>query len=72
MRLIYGRFLGKILLIHHIQRTFGEWLNNEITLDPQFYQKIFFINEAHFWLNDYVNKQYRRIWSEEHDNEEDG
>ncbi|GFU86444.1 uncharacterized protein TNCV_1417961 [Trichonephila clavipes] len=31
---------------------------------PDFHKRIFFSDEAHFWLNDYVNKQNCRIWSE--------
>ncbi|GFT40405.1 putative DD41D transposase [Trichonephila clavipes] len=29
-----------------------------------FYKPILFIDEAHFWLNGYVNKQNCRIWRE--------
>ncbi|GFY23579.1 putative DD41D transposase [Trichonephila clavipes] len=29
-----------------------------------FHKRIFFSDEAHFWLNGYVNKQNCRIWSE--------
>ncbi|GFV70011.1 hypothetical protein TNCV_5074761 [Trichonephila clavipes] len=31
---------------------------------PDFNKRILFCDEAHFWLNDYVNKQNCRIWSE--------
>ncbi|GFX59933.1 DUF4817 domain-containing protein [Trichonephila clavipes] len=31
---------------------------------PDFHKRILFSNEAHFWLNGYVNKQNCRIWSE--------
>ncbi|GFX05613.1 uncharacterized protein TNCV_3435171 [Trichonephila clavipes] len=31
---------------------------------PDFHKRILFSDEAHFWLNDYVNKQNCRIWSE--------
>ncbi|GFY23070.1 uncharacterized protein TNCV_3763101 [Trichonephila clavipes] len=31
---------------------------------PAFHKRILFSNEAHFWLNGYVNKQNCRIWSE--------
>ena len=30
--------------------------------DLDFHKKIFFSDEAHFWLNEYVNKQNFRIW----------
>ncbi|GFW96317.1 uncharacterized protein TNCV_1918431 [Trichonephila clavipes] len=29
-----------------------------------FHKRILFVDEAHFWLNGYVNKQNCRIWSE--------
>ena len=32
---------------------------------PLFLTKIWFSDEAHFWLNGYVNKQNCRIWDEE-------
>ncbi|GFX01910.1 putative DD41D transposase [Trichonephila clavipes] len=31
---------------------------------PNFHKQILFSDEAHFWLNGYVNKQICRIWSE--------
>ncbi|GFY17965.1 DUF4817 domain-containing protein [Trichonephila clavipes] len=31
---------------------------------PAFHKRILFSDEAHFWLNGYVNKQNCRIWSE--------
>ncbi|GFS62553.1 transposable element Tc3 transposase [Trichonephila clavipes] len=31
---------------------------------PDFHERILFSDEAHFWLNGYVNKQNCRIWSE--------
>lgn len=47
---------------HHMRRTFGQWAENQNALDPQFNKKILFSDEAHFWLNGYVNKQNCRIW----------
>ncbi|GFU50102.1 uncharacterized protein TNCV_3210901 [Trichonephila clavipes] len=32
---------------------------------PDFHNRILFSDEAHFWLNGYVNKQNCRIWSED-------
>ncbi|GFW06693.1 transposable element Tc3 transposase [Trichonephila clavipes] len=46
------------------QRRFVEWAQNEIAVVPDFYKRILFNDEAHFWLNGYVNKQNCRIWSE--------
>ncbi|GFW50871.1 hypothetical protein TNCV_3591531 [Trichonephila clavipes] len=37
---------------------------NEIAVVPDFHKRILFSDEAHFWLNGYVNKQNGRIWSE--------
>ncbi|GFT52073.1 uncharacterized protein TNCV_466801 [Trichonephila clavipes] len=46
------------------QRRFVEWAQNEIAVVPDFHKRILFSDEAHFWLNGYVNKQNCRIWSE--------
>ncbi|GFW09163.1 putative DD41D transposase [Trichonephila clavipes] len=45
-------------------RRFIEWVQNEIAVVPDFHKRILFSDEAHFWLNGYVNKQNCRIWSE--------
>ncbi|GFW91624.1 putative transposable element [Trichonephila clavipes] len=62
------------LLIHNLvalhfkydqaRRRFVEWAQNEIAVVPDFHKRILFSDEAHFWLNGYVNKQNCRIWSE--------
>ncbi|GFW53960.1 hypothetical protein TNCV_1086771 [Trichonephila clavipes] len=49
---------------HQARRRFVEWAQNEIAVVPDFHKRILFRNEAHFWLNGYVNKQNCRIWSE--------
>ena len=36
-----------------------------IAIDDEFANKIFFSDEAHFWLDGFVNKQNCRIWCEE-------
>ncbi|GFT01115.1 tc3a_0 protein [Trichonephila clavipes] len=41
-----------------------EWAQNEIAVVPDFHKRILFSDEAHFWLNGYVNKQNCCIWSE--------
>ncbi|GFV27180.1 DUF4817 domain-containing protein [Trichonephila clavipes] len=46
------------------RRRFVEWARNEIAVVPDFHKRILFSDEAHFWLNGYVNKQNCRIWSE--------
>ncbi|GFV25389.1 hypothetical protein TNCV_1146601 [Trichonephila clavipes] len=64
-------FIRKIILWHYIlnkydqaRRRFVEWAQNEIAVVPDFQKRILFSDEAHFWLNGYVNKQNCRIWSE--------
>ncbi|GFW94671.1 uncharacterized protein TNCV_4247111 [Trichonephila clavipes] len=49
---------------HPAKRRFVEWAQNEIAVVPDFHKRILFSDEAHFWLNGYVNKQNCRIWSE--------
>ncbi|GFY14458.1 putative DD41D transposase [Trichonephila clavipes] len=49
---------------HQARRIFVEWAQNEIAVVPDFHKRILFSDEAHFWLNGYVNKQNGRIWSE--------
>ncbi|GFU91157.1 putative DD41D transposase [Trichonephila clavipes] len=46
------------------RRRFVEWAPKEIAVVPDFHKRILFSDEAHFWLNGYVNKQNCRIWSE--------
>ncbi|GFX76475.1 putative transposase [Trichonephila clavipes] len=46
------------------RHRFVEWAQNEIAVVPDFHKRILFSNEAHFWLNCYVNKLNCRIWSE--------
>ncbi|GFY10105.1 hypothetical protein TNCV_1946501 [Trichonephila clavipes] len=47
-----------------LRRRFVEWAQNEIAVVPDFHKRILFSDEAHFWLNGYVNKQNCCIWSE--------
>ncbi|GFT70376.1 uncharacterized protein TNCV_2658191 [Trichonephila clavipes] len=49
---------------HQARRRFVEWAQNEIAVVPDFHKRILFSDEAHFWLNSYINKQNCRIWSE--------
>ncbi|GFU84030.1 DUF4817 domain-containing protein, partial [Trichonephila clavipes] len=49
---------------HQAKHRFVEWAQNEIAVVPDFHKRILFSDEAHFWLNGYVNKQNCRIWSE--------
>ncbi|GFW63756.1 uncharacterized protein TNCV_4940481 [Trichonephila clavipes] len=52
------------LMALDVGRRFVEWAQNEIAVVPDFHKRILFSDEAHFWLNGYVNKQNCRIWSE--------
>ncbi|GFV49241.1 hypothetical protein TNCV_237751 [Trichonephila clavipes] len=49
---------------HQARRRFVEWAQNEIAVVPDFHKRILFSDEAHFWLNGYVNKQNCCISSE--------
>ncbi|GFW32735.1 hypothetical protein TNCV_3679831 [Trichonephila clavipes] len=49
---------------HQARHRFVEWAQSEIAVVPDFHKRILFNDEAHFWLNGYVNKQNCRIWSE--------
>ncbi|GFV73049.1 putative DD41D transposase [Trichonephila clavipes] len=49
---------------HQARRRFVEWAQKEIAVFPDFHKRILFSDEAHFWLNGYVNKQNCCIWSE--------
>ncbi|GFS52759.1 hypothetical protein TNCV_2995591 [Trichonephila clavipes] len=49
---------------HQARRRFVEWAQNEIAVVPDFHKRILLSDEAHFWLNGYVNKQNCHIWSE--------
>ncbi|GFV99474.1 hypothetical protein TNCV_5078381 [Trichonephila clavipes] len=49
---------------HQARRGFVEWAQHEIAVVPDFHKRILFSDEAHFWLNGYVNKQNCHIWSE--------
>ncbi|GFX46997.1 DUF4817 domain-containing protein [Trichonephila clavipes] len=49
---------------HQARRRFVDWVQNEIAVVPDFHKRILFSDEAHFWLNGYVNKQNCHIWSE--------
>ncbi|GFU68606.1 hypothetical protein TNCV_1125921 [Trichonephila clavipes] len=49
---------------HPAMRRFVKWAQTEIAGVPDFHKRVLFSDEAHFWLNGYVNKQNCRIWSE--------
>ncbi|GFX93548.1 putative transposable element [Trichonephila clavipes] len=49
---------------HQARHRFVEWAKNKIAVVPDFHKRILFSDEAHFWLNGYINKQNCRIWRE--------
>ncbi|GFW22413.1 uncharacterized protein TNCV_1431641 [Trichonephila clavipes] len=51
-------------MIDQARRKFVEWAQNEIAVVTDFHKRILFSDEAHFWLNGYVNKQNYSLWSE--------
>lgn len=51
-------------LDHRKRREFADWTLEQIETDPNFGQKIIFSDEAHFWLDGYVNKQNGDFWCE--------
>ncbi|GFU45844.1 transposase [Trichonephila clavipes] len=55
---------NKFRELDQARRRFVEWAQNEIAFVPDFHKRILFSDEAHLWLNGYVNKQNCRIWSE--------
>ncbi|GFY32237.1 uncharacterized protein TNCV_3557451 [Trichonephila clavipes] len=64
-QVIYSQFgLAIHQNVHRARRRFVEWAQNEIAVVPDFHKQILFSDEAHFWLNGYVNKQHCPIWSE--------
>ncbi|GFX69192.1 uncharacterized protein TNCV_3563681 [Trichonephila clavipes] len=64
-QVIYSQFgLAMHQNDHQARRRFVEWVQNEIAVVPDFHKRILFSDEAHFWLNGYVNKQNCRIWSD--------
>ncbi|GFX75122.1 hypothetical protein TNCV_3170491 [Trichonephila clavipes] len=61
-QVIYSQFgLAILKNDHQARRRFVEWAQNEIAVVPDFHKRILFSDEAHFWLNGYVNKQNCRI-----------
>ncbi|GFW01096.1 hypothetical protein TNCV_1763341 [Trichonephila clavipes] len=65
---IRNHSLNNLVTLHfkydQARRRFVEWAQNEFAVVPNFHRRILFSDEAHFWLNGYVNKQNCRIWSE--------
>ena len=71
LRLDLGLYPYKIQLTqelkpndHSLRRNFADWVLEQLEVDANFGEKIIFSDEAHFWLNGFVNKQNCRIWGE--------
>ncbi|GFX94889.1 uncharacterized protein TNCV_2379621 [Trichonephila clavipes] len=61
---LFSVWFGNSSNVHQARRRFVEWAQNDIAVVPDFHKRILFSDEAHFWLNGYVNKQNCRISSE--------
>ncbi|GFS52083.1 hypothetical protein TNCV_1104981 [Trichonephila clavipes] len=56
---------GNLVSLHSkYDQARRRFVENEIAVVPDFHKRILFSDEAHFWLNGYVNIQNCRIWSE--------
>ena len=49
---------------HSLRRRFTDWALEQLEVNANFGKKIIFSDEAHFWLNGFVNKQDCRILDE--------
>jgi len=49
---------------HRQRRVFADWVLEQLKVNPNFAKQIIFSDEAHFWMNGYVNKQNCRIWND--------
>ncbi|GFX17423.1 hypothetical protein TNCV_1494371 [Trichonephila clavipes] len=61
---MYEQDIEELESLDPVQSEDGITAQNEIAVVPDFHKRILFSDEAHFWLNGYVNKQNCRIWSE--------
>ena len=68
MRKGIKQYLYKIQLTQELKvndhRVFTDWALQLLEVDPMFEGRIIFSDEAHFWINGYVNKQNCRIWAD--------
>ncbi|GFV57461.1 uncharacterized protein TNCV_1609061 [Trichonephila clavipes] len=64
-QVIYSRFgLANHQNDHQARRRFVEWAQNEIAIVPDFHKRILFSDEAHFWVNGYVNNANPQVYVE--------
>ncbi|GFX93066.1 DUF4817 domain-containing protein [Trichonephila clavipes] len=65
---LHAVFQNNLVELHfkydQARRRFVERAQTEIAIVPDFHKRILFSDEAHFWLNGYVNKPNCRLWSE--------
>lgn len=54
---------------HLLRRNFTNWALQKMEMEDDFHRKIILSDEAHFWLNGFVNKQNCRIWASENPQE---
>ena len=47
---------------HAQRRIYVEWVVEQLAVDDIFSNKIFYSHEAHFTLDEYINKQNCYIW----------
>ena len=50
-------------LDHLKRRNFSNWALDKLEENEEFHRKMIFSDEAHFWLNGFVNKRNMRYWS---------
>ena len=55
-------------LYHLKRRKFSNWSLAKLEENEEFHRKIIFSDEAHFWLNGFVNKQNMCYWSAKNQN----
>ena len=60
-----GKILRKDTAGARIEAERPQWALGKRAEDPLLNRNIVFSDEAHFWLNVYVNKQNCRFWSED-------
>ena len=51
-------------LDHQKSHMFLNWAEQQLENDSDFYRKIVYSDEAHIWLNGFVNKPNMRYWSD--------
>ncbi|CAK9831720.1 Transposable element Tc3 transposase [Anthophora retusa] len=47
---------------HYMRREFTDWVLGQLETDPDFPTKIIFSDEAHFWIDGFVDKHDCQIW----------